>query len=223
MKHKTFPKIVPVFLMVFMIGGILFSLSADPGQLGTGQLKFKIGEKDYLFLNAQGTVETKAGQKVITVGLKDAQQKTKLYITAFLADEALENHLSTQYHEISLMFKDPDASIFVMPAVRLARQTSFLYAQKVGTGRNIRYVRTAPDWANMSRKERLDTGKGVIRRKQMEDTAFFLNLYPTLKNGQLVELKGVFSGVVKQKNSTTQAMQNTTINDGEFRVIVQQY
>jgi hypothetical protein len=56
------------------------------------------------------------------------------------------------------------------------------------------YRRVKPAWTQMSRKNRLETGAGVIQNEAFRDTHFTLQLTPNVVNGKVVSYQGSFSG-----------------------------
>ena len=199
-------------------------LSADPAKLALGELNFSVAKNQYIFSNALASIEQRQdGKSVVTVGLSDPKTKAKIILAAFSIDPTQLQHLSSEYNNISFTLKTSEVSASLIPSKQLTQEGDLRYSSRQLTNdKTQRSIRKRARWATMSRRQRLATGEGVINNSKMEGTIFYLNLYPLIKDEKLIELNGVFSGLLRLNNHATGAEELTPLSEGEFRVHVEQ-
>jgi len=202
MMKRSVRKAIPRWgLLMGVVGCLAVGIAyAEPSELEMGLVLFSIDEQVYQFENARAIVEDKSGQRKITIGLLDKGSNSRLLIRAEVQSLSQEQHLDIQYNSMSLMFQNPRLSFVLIPA------TQFIKNPK----------------NRMERKSQFMKGEGIVQNKKLENTSFFLHLYPILEDEKLVELRGSFSGVIKVNDKQLGVTQTTTLNNGEFRVPVSQ-
>lgn len=84
----------------------------------------------------------------------------------------------------------------------------------------VRYIKHGPTWVGKSRKQRIESGDGVLREEKYKDTTFVVKLTPVIVNGKLTAVNGTFTGVVIYNEGLSPA-QKATIQNGKFSMQVQ--
>jgi hypothetical protein len=159
-------------------------------------------------------------------------------------------HLTSADTDLAVMLRSSQGVFSLLPHQQLAKETNLTYVERVDieTGeledeteapaeiqdrlqgrhharrkrKKIRseYRRVKPDWTRMSRRDRLNTGVGVIENGAFRDTHFTLQLTPNVVNGKVVSYQGSFSGSGRfaQKSSSGEIR---LLSGGEFHVRVE--
>ncbi|MBF0236437.1 MAG: hypothetical protein HQM12_01930 [SAR324 cluster bacterium] len=204
-----------------LIAGVIFQqvpVHAAPEQLAQGEFRFQLGDQSYQMFNVQAVIDRKS-KIAIMIGLDDREQKTKVLLTISGEDPSSELHLSTEFNALSLSMTSENYKVAIIPARQLAPTSEMQYtSRQANTGQ---FVRQQARWVSMSRKQRLATGEGVIHNEKLDGTILYVNLTPVVKDQEIVEFLGTFSGVVKNGQSDQNDENATTLSNGEFRVAVQ--
>lgn len=200
--------------IILILFGINISIFSNPFNIESGILKFNLGERNYSFTGTQVYILNKGNKKRVVIALEDKIQQAEFYISANIppVDTKKELYLSTLDNEITMVFKSRTGSFMVAPSVKYLDPDEYTNQMKHSKG----YAHI-PEWKQMNRKDRLASGKGIVRLKEMEGTQFYLHLIPILNQSgdEVVEMQGNFSGSIKWE--TSQSVTQTTINDGIFR------
>ncbi|MCP4135455.1 MAG: hypothetical protein GY754_31090 [bacterium] len=214
--------IFKTFLCVLAL--FVFMVSAGAEEPAPGTISMTLGDSAYTFNNNMvSCIETlDNGNKRITIGLSDREQKVELMITIDCSAKAItgEQHLNTTYNNIMIMFKSSKGNFVVIPPVRMAKSESINYIEKNSRKGKRKFRKRKARWHGMRRGERLASGKGIIRHGQMKDKTFSMVLVPVVENGSVTELKGTFSGLVRAGKNNFQRGQYINIKNGKFHVEV---
>lgn len=179
---------------------ILLSANISSEPINSDSLRFYLNDRLYNFDGIVRSYITKRSSKTeIMISLEDKAQKAELFLIAIVPSGMESNslRLSSEHHDIKMIFKSKEISFMIEPSTVLLEE-HFKEAH----------------WHKMSKAERMKNGKGIIRNPEMEGTNLYLNITPVFSGKQMVEITGNFSGVsnIGLKNSSL-----TTINHGEFK------
>jgi hypothetical protein len=196
--------------------------------LPINSLSMTVGQSHIqLINNMKAMIETRHnGMTRISIGVEDKKQDVEMLIQADVPswDGIHPQYVQTQTDAIMFMLKHKKGAVFVVPAIRFAKDTGKQYIQRVRSPNNtVKFQKRSPDWTRMSKAKRLATGRGVIRNQGMEGSSFFVKIKPVVKNGTVKAIVGSFSGIASIGKNRYQKGNFVNIMDGQFNIEVNQH
>ena len=83
-----------------------------------------------------------------------------------------------------VLLKSRNNSFTILPSIHVIRDNNIKYIEEKKPrikGGIKRFRKKRPKWVKLSRSQRIATGKGVIRYREMEGTSFNLTIIPIIK------------------------------------------
>jgi hypothetical protein len=228
MKHKLLSIRWYVGMIIWgMLAGNM-SVSAASIDLPINSLSMTVGQSHINFnSNMKAMIEKRDnGMTRISIGVEDKKQDIEMLIQADVPswDGINPQYVQTQTDSIMFMLKHEKGSVFVIPAIRFAKDSGKQYVERVRSANNaVRFEKRSPDWTKMTKAQRLATGRGVIRNQGMEGSSFFVKFEPVVKNGSVQAIVGTFSGMASMGKNRYQKGDFVNIMDGQFNIEVNQH
>jgi hypothetical protein len=196
------------------------ALGAGPDDLAPDTVTMKIDGREYRFTGSAAGSATDLGNGTVrlVIGLRDAGRGAMMQISADIPEDRMDEelHLATHFTDITMVYRSPAMKFMIAPSIQMARDSGMLYYENAGGAAKSRIRRHEADWKSMGREERIASGKGVIRERQMEGSSLFLVIRP-VSSGHGKEIRGTFSGAALIYDGT-RASRRVIINGGQFRV-----
>jgi len=180
---------------------IFFIMAANTGYseglIKENSLGLKLNNKNYSFNGIKAVIRKRNNTTRIIIAIEDPIKKVRIQITAEFQNTLGENlYFRSEFNRISFTFISKDEYFSIQPELRFARTANIKYIDKNSS----KYQFKRPEWKTLSKERRKSIGRGIVRNRQMQGTAFALTLIPVLINGKIVRLKGQFSGVARSGN-----------------------
>jgi hypothetical protein len=214
-------------MIAWMVFAVNMSVSAANNNLPINSLSMTVGQSDInLKDNMRAMIEKREnGTTRICIGVEDKKQDIEMLIQADLPswDGINPQYVNTQTNSIMFMLKHEKGSVFVIPAVRFAKDSGKKYVHRVKSKGIVKFQKRSPDWTRMTKAKRLETGRGVIRNQGMEGSSFFLKIKPIVKNGTVQAIVGTFSGMASMGKNRYQKGDYVNIMDGQFNIEVSKH
>jgi hypothetical protein len=214
-----------------LIGCMVFAGSitvfAASNNLPVNSLSMTVGQSDIYLHDIKAMIKKRDnGTTRICIGVEDKKQDIEMLIQADVPswDGISPQYVHTQTDSIMFMLKHKKGSVFVIPAIRFAKDSGRKYVQRVKSSKGtVSFQKSSPDWTRMTKAKRLETGRGVIRNQGMEGSSFFVKITPIVKNGAVQSIVGTFSGMASMGKNRYQKGDYVNIMDGQFNVEVSKH
>jgi len=206
---------------------------------------FSVGQKTYHLSGGNAVIRVKNGKTQLLIAVRDGNAKAQLAIMAEIPGNLPETPiiLSAEHNALSAVIVNPSGIYSIAPNTMLSHDTAMQYTAKeeIETGeleddptdkpqknharrkrkrRRVAYKKHGPTWVGKSRRERLDSGDGVLRESKYKDSTLSLSLVPVITGGKITSITGTFAGVVVY-NQGMSAPQNIPLKNGRFTMQVQ--
>ncbi|ETR70199.1 MAG: hypothetical protein OMM_03412 [Candidatus Magnetoglobus multicellularis str. Araruama] len=226
MRHITFTIKWCMGMIAWLIPVAYMSVSAATITVPINSLSMTVGQCQINFQNNMKAMiqERNNGSTRISIGVEDKRQDMEMLIQTDVHswDGINAQYVQTQTDDLMFMLKHEKGSVFIIPALRFAKDSGVKYVHQVRTANKVRFQKEFPDWTRMTKARRLATGRGVIRNQGMEGSSFFVKIQPVLENGHVKAIKGTFSGMASMGKNRFQKGDFVSIMDGQFNIEVSQ-
>jgi hypothetical protein len=215
-------------MIVWMVIACNLPVLAANTNLPINSLSMTVGQSHIqLTNNMKAMIEQREnGITRISIGVEDKKQDIEMLIQADMPswDGLNPQHVQTQTDSIMFMLKHEKGSVFVIPAIRFAKDSGTQYVQRLRSSNNtVKFQKRSPNWTKMTKAQRLATGRGIIRNQGMEGSSFFVKIAPVIKNGTVQAITGSFSGMASMGKNRYQNGDFVNIMDGQFNIEVNQH
>jgi len=227
MKNKRLSIQCYLGMILWLVFAGNMPVSAANTGLPINSLSMTVGQSHInLTDNMKAMIETRNnGITRISIGVEDKKQDIEMLIQADVPswDGINPQYVQTQTDAVMFMLKHEKGSVFVIPAIRFAKNTGKQYVRRVRTSNNtVDFQKQSPDWTRMTKAKRLATGRGFIRNQGMEGSSFFVKIEPVVKSGTVTAIVGTFSGMASIGQNRYQKGNFVNIMDGQFNIEVNQ-
>jgi len=215
-------------MIVWLVLAGNMPVSASSIDLPINSLSMTVGQSHInLMNNMKAMIEKRDnGMTRISIGVEDKKQDIEMLIQADMPswDGISPQYVQSQTDSIMFMLKHEKGTVFVIPAIRFAKDSGRQYVHRVRLSNNtVKFQKRSPDWTRMTKAQRLATGRGVIRNQGMEGSSFFVKIEPVVKNGLVRAIVGTFSGMSSMGKNRYQKGDFVNIMDGKFNIEVNQH
>jgi len=215
-------------MIVWMVLACYMPVYAANTNIPINSLSMTVGQSHInLTNNMKAMIEQREnGVTRISIGVEDKKQHIEMLIQADVPswDGLNPQYVQTQTDSIMFMLKHEKGSVFVIPAIRFAKDSGRQYVHRVRVSKDtVKFQKRSPDWTRMTKAQRLATGRGVIRNQGMEGSSFFVKIAPVVKNGAVKAIVGSFSGMASMGKNRYQKGDFVNIMDGQFNIEVSQH
>jgi len=208
MKLKVYKTITPLLCAVLFIGA--GSIASE-----TSRLRIEFRGKSINLDNAVSAVAKKeSGRWRIIIGARhnDIMFNFSGTIEGMMKKEGVT--LDSSWHPVSMMMIQNGRVYSAAPTERLLRHGKVRYSRR---GKD-----QGPAWKNMTRRDRLTRGRGLVRNRAAMGSRCTMQLIPVMSGSEIRALQGSFEGLlVRATNKRKRGRMKAFKIQGSFIVEVE--